>query len=171
MRIRARNIPVGKPRSRALVPALLLGLAACGGDNDGTSRDGTQTDAGQVSELPAPEGAVGSVTGMPANPGPGTAPIIGADTGTDADAIDALAIESTFPLATPVPAGSVEPIDGVFVLTDAPPPPSAPQSPVDPTAGVAPPVPDSEPRYVTVGTEGATESTTIIVEPAVEDDD
>ena len=172
MRIRERNIPVDRSRLRALWPALLLGLAACGDDNDGTGRDGTQTDAGQVSELPAPEGVVGSVTGMPADPGPGTAPVIGADTGHGADSIDALATESTFPLATPAPAGTGEPVDGVFVLSDAPPSPSAPQSPVDPTASAAPPVPvpDSEPRPVPMGTEGATESTTIIVEPAPQDD-
>ena len=170
MRIPAKPAPITRSVARMLVPALLLGLAACGDDREGGGNGGQQ--GADVPELPAPEGAVGSVTGMPAHPGPGTTPITGAAMDPGTDATDALAIDSTFPAATPVPAEPGEPgepVDGVFVLTGTAPQPPAPQSAVEPPAEVAP-LPDIEPPPAPVGMERATESTTIIVEPAEDDD-
>lgn len=170
MRIDAKHTPITRSVARVLVPVLLLGLAACGDDNeDDANRDGGQQGA-DVPELPVPEAAVGSVTGMPAHPGPGTAPITGAGMDQGVDATDALAIDSTLPMATPIPAEPGEPVDGVFVLTETAPPSPVPQSPVEPPTEVAPPLPDSEPPPAPLGMERATESTTIIVEPAEDDD-
>jgi hypothetical protein len=54
-------------RNLLLLPCLLLVLSACGGDRGAASGDAAQADA----NLPKPEAAGGSVTGMPDKPGPG----------------------------------------------------------------------------------------------------
>jgi hypothetical protein len=54
-------------RKLLLLPCLLLALSACGGDRGAGSGDAAEADA----NLPKPEAAGGSVTGMPATPGPG----------------------------------------------------------------------------------------------------
>jgi hypothetical protein len=54
-------------RNLLLLPCLLLALSACGGDRGAGSGDAAEADA----NLPKPEAAGGSVTGMPATPGPG----------------------------------------------------------------------------------------------------
>lgn len=154
MRVPPRRLPTSKPAASA-VAALCLLLAACG--DDGTAGVDADTTPGQVSELPAPEGAIGSVTGMPANPGPGTTPIT---RGVDATPGD--------------PADQATPIDGVFVLSDAPllpapPEPPAPQSPAEPQAAFVQPA-ESAQRPPPAGTEAATESTTFVVEPAEPED-
>jgi len=54
-------------RDLLLLPCLLLALSACGGDRGAGGGDAAQADA----NLPRPEAAGGSVTGMPDTPGPG----------------------------------------------------------------------------------------------------
>jgi hypothetical protein len=54
-------------RGRLLLPCLLLALSACGGDRAGDRGNAADADA----NLPKPEAAGGSITGMPDKPGPG----------------------------------------------------------------------------------------------------
>lgn len=76
-----QETPMTSPSRWLLVPILLAALSACGGDEaDDASRRDTAA-SGPVSDLPAPEGAVGSVTGMPEHPGPGTVPLASTGTG------------------------------------------------------------------------------------------
>jgi hypothetical protein len=51
-----------------LAVALALALAGCGDKSEGVAR---RADGSAMDPLPTPEGARGSVTGMPAEPGPG----------------------------------------------------------------------------------------------------
>jgi hypothetical protein len=61
-------------RARLALPALLIAstLAACGGDD--ASGVAKRADGSTLDALPTPEGARGSVTGMPDEPGPGQQP-------------------------------------------------------------------------------------------------
>lgn len=164
MGISRSHLPSSKPAA-STVAALCLLLAACS-DDDHTADVDADTAQGHVSELPAPETAIGSVTGMPANPGPGTTPITRGPTPGD----QALAIDGDLTI------DQAAPIDGVFVLNDAPllpappepPEPPAPQSPAEPRAAFVQPA-ESAPRPPPAGTEAATESTTFVVEPAEPD--
>lgn len=71
-----RASPAPRMPRAALLCALALSLAACGGRDDGQAgADGAAVAAGEG--LPAPEGVRGSVTGMPSGPGPGTVPLAG----------------------------------------------------------------------------------------------
>ncbi|HET8819549.1 MAG TPA: hypothetical protein VFM73_08410 [Xanthomonadaceae bacterium] len=151
----------------ALFVSMLL-MTACGSDddaNDAAHDDGT---AGVTTPgLPAPEGAIGSVTGMPANPGPGTsrmAPIepsaVGADDGGSGFESQAVAPQ----IVVMPPPGDVD-ATVATIVPDLPPVPRPP----GPTAPTAPPgdaLPAPPPAAEPTGTEAATESTTIIVEPA-----
>jgi len=161
MRIAPGHLSI-RTLAASVVVAVCLLLAACGED-DGTAGAEATGDPGQVSALPAPEGATGSVTGMPANPGPGTMPISRAAEATPGD--QAMAIEGS----AAIDQGA--PIDGVFVLDDAPSPPvpSQPPAPPSPTGAQAAYVQpaDSATRAPPAGTEAATESTTFVVEPAL----
>lgn len=69
-----QETPMTRPIRWLLAPVLLAALSACGGDADDAARRDAGA-SGPVSDLPAPEGAVGSVTGMPEHPGPGTVPL------------------------------------------------------------------------------------------------
>lgn len=60
----------------ATVLCALAFLVACGGRDDEGDSAGAAA-ATQADGLPAPEGAGGSVTGMPSGPGPGTVPLPG----------------------------------------------------------------------------------------------
>ena len=67
-------------RARLVFPALLIAaaLAACGGDDKaGVAK---RADGSTLDGLPTPEGARGSVTGMPDAPGPGQQPAEGTTT-------------------------------------------------------------------------------------------
>lgn len=163
----------------ALALAASLGLAGCGGDGDG-GRAGSDRRTGASGEpaLPAPEGSPGSVTGMPANPGPGTTPIrtVGSG-GATADASGDAAVAAGH--------AGVESVDGIEIVdvqagvpgaslpddspADAPPIIIVPEIPDEPVALAVDPRPGGSaataPR-TPVGTEAATESTTIVVESA-----
>lgn len=161
MRIAPGHLSKRTLAASAVVASCLL-LAACGKD-DGTAGVDANADPGQVSALPAPEGAIGSVTGMPANPGPGTTPINRAADATPGDR--SMAIEGD------AAADEGAAIDGVFVLTDAPSPPVPPQPPAPPAPAGAQAA-SVQPSYgetpaPPAGTEAATESTTFVVEPAL----
>ena len=182
----SRNVSIGRPLASALAAGLLLAVAACADEEAGArTRNGTDAGHGQASGLPAPEGAIGSVTGMPANPGPGTTPMTGMAGASpdDASATSGGSDADSGLTWTEDPA-----IDGVFVLTDdpaatsgaatpalpmapAPPAPPAQQSPVPPPVTVGPPAPADPSATVPPGTERATESTTFVVEPAETDDE
>ncbi len=185
----SRNAPIGRPLARALAAGLLLALAACGDDDaDTRTRNGTDVGNGQASGLPAPEGAIGSVTGMPANPGPGTTPVTGmagaapneasatpeggdADSGltwTEDPAIDGVFVLTDDPAATSGAATPALPI-APAPAPPAPPATPAPQSSVPRQAAVVPAAPADPSATVPAGTERATESTTFVVEPAETD--
>lgn len=175
-----RPVSTSKSTALAVAAALLMALAACsGGDDEAGTRDGPNANDGQASELPAPEGAIGSVTGMPAHPGPGTTPMTGVPDATLGDAPATMEGGAEDPGLTWVEDPAAE---GVLLLTDDPaaaataatpvmPAPPPPQSPVPPQAAVIPPPPADPSRTVPIGTERATESTTFVVEPAEAGDD
>jgi hypothetical protein len=100
----------------ACLLACVLALSACGGDKSratGTAADGTEA-------LPAPEGARGSVTGMPDEPGPGQ---VGPPKPEEAAALDA-------------EGNPVLPAADSVVDADAPVDPNAPPvPPIDAVAG------------------------------------
>ena len=142
-----------------LVPALLAGLAACADETP--ERDaGREAGTTELSELPAPEGAVGSVTGMPANPGPGEVPIEPVAPAPAAPAGDAalgpaqVAGEAGGP-PPPAPAASV---DGVEIFGGVPPSVEASADAPPATVVQAPPPTGGEPPV--------TASTTFVTEPA-----
>lgn len=160
---------------RALSLVALLALAACG--NDGDANDSTRGDdgtaGGRSSGLPAPEGAIGSVTGMPAHPGPGTSRITPVDAsgaaqdawtdgrrdGGEGDAefgaSDGDAPPPDPPAPMPVPEPPAVPV--IVLDTELPELPEAPEPPEPPEPVPPPPEP--------IGTEAATESTTFTVDP------
>jgi hypothetical protein len=124
-------------RNLLLLPCLLLALSACGGDRGAGKGEAAQTDA----NLPKPETASGSVTGMPDTPGPGQVGPPSANATTD----------GLPPDTTIASDGSIAiPGDGTTDATQ----PSFPDSPqtgnpesVDPAAGTpeTPPVLPAEP--------------------------
>ena len=151
-----------------LVPALLACLSACADDaperDAGRDADGS---AGQ-SELPAPEGAVGSVTGMPANPGPGAVPI--APVATPQGDAGGAASPTADPDGGPGGTGGVQvggdagrapihaptaSVDGAGTSGGVPPSVDAP-APAAPTVVVEPPP----------GQPPVTASTTFVIDPA-----
>ena len=171
------------PVRRALLLALMLSAAAGCGDDD-ASGDPARTsaapaDARLSSDLPRPEGAVGSVTGMPAHPGPGTASLGAAPAATP---VDPDAVLLPLPVTTEVPEvtaafAQVEPPVAPAVPAPAPspvPPPVPPEPPPVPILDLPPEAPEADPDVAgrrPVGTEGATESTTFrtTVEPPPDD--
>ena len=72
----------------AVAGALMLG--ACGGDKDGVAR---RADGSAMDPLPTPEGARGSITGMPDKPGPGQPGDNASVSGDEALAIDDIALD------------------------------------------------------------------------------
>ncbi|HEU4813126.1 MAG TPA: hypothetical protein VFS99_02725 [Xanthomonadaceae bacterium] len=158
------HLSIGGSAARILAAAMLLAPAACGDDDDETgTRNGTEANGGQVSGLPAPEGAIGSVTGMPANPGPGTTPMTGTPDATLGDAPATMGGDAADSGLTWIEDPTIE---GVFVLTDDPAAGSVAATPVVPT-----PAPADPSRPVPLGTARATESTTFVAEPAETDDE
>lgn len=183
---------------RVAALASLLVLSACGDDDSRDDRDDAgQAGTGLPPELPSPEGAIGSVTGMPAHPGPGTSPIQSVPSGTAADpassgwtgdayidlegtagvqAADGMEATSSLP-GSPMPEAPLpeaplpDPLPPQETLADAPPiiiVPELPPADVPPVEHARPPdVPP--PRTGPIGTEGATESTTIVLEPDPDD--
>lgn len=158
---------------RAFPAVLLLVAAACAnGDGDRGAPGGADATSGTVPDLPAPEGAIGSVTGMPAHPGPGTSPIQAVQSAEPApgawtddgyagvepiDDVEAMSVQPSFPES---PLAEGPPIIMVPVV-----PHESLATAVDPDVP-APPAPPARP----IGTEGATESTTFVAEPEDTDD-
>lgn len=151
--------------SRAL-PLLLLVLLSSTGCGDGEEAKADAADgatSGAAQALPAPQGAVGSVTGMPAHPGPGTSPIE-----PPASAQPGWADEDYM---------AMEDIEAISVQPSTPPPadvpplilvPEIPQRPVATTVDPAAVPGTFDPETGApepIGTEGATESTTLVIEP------
>lgn len=105
-----------------LASALFLGLLLCACDGDGARRPGQADTDAAAEPLPRPEGASGSVTGMPDEPGPGPAEPASVD--------EALAGEVLLgPDGLPFPPEAIEALD-----------PSLPADPAAaaPVAGTAP---------------------------------
>lgn len=145
--------------------ALLLGGCGDGADDarGDAATDGSAT--GAAAPLPKPEGAVGSVTGMPANPGPGTSRIepidpvaIGAGESDGGSGLEP-GVQAAEPQIIHVPA----PDAAEIAVAGIPEPPQPPVALVPPAAPdpllPAPSRGDAPP----IGTEGATETTTIVV--------
>lgn len=160
----------------ALGMALLLG--GCGDEADDAPGDaaGDGSATGDAEPLPKPEGAIGSVTGMPAHPGPGSSRIepiepvaIGAAGGGDGFESQP-GTQGDDPRFIYVPP----PGDVDAALADIP--PGVPEMPEPPPLLLPPAIPDpslpetSSPNPPPIGTEAATESTTIVVDPAETDD-
>ena len=137
-----------------LLASSLSGVAGCNGDEQaGEVRAGHRGATGEDAALPSPEGAIGSVTGMPEGPGPGTSPITPVtpvQSGATADTVGDVTTSASY-----------EGLDGssgapIIIVPDLPDTPVATR-PVERTQ--APPPPGTP-----IGTERATESTTIVVE-------
>lgn len=178
---------------RVVTLASLLALAACSDDGQagGDDRQETgQADAGVLPDLPSPEGAIGSVTGMPAQPGPGTSPIAPAPTTSTSTStgdpapsgwINGAYVDLEGPATTQATDGMEHDVETATsladperpegTLADAPPVIIVPELPAPPMAPVAPERPPEvpPPRTTPIGTAGATESTTIVVEPEPDD--
>lgn len=144
-----------------LATVVLLVMAACGRDDDANraAPGGDGAAGGTASELPVPEGAIGSVTGMPANPGPGTSLITPVEPAPDAysevDGIEAMVVQPH------------DALDHEDPLADAPQIIIVPEAPHDPVSiDVDPGMPDPTAPPQPIGTEAATESTTFVIEPA-----
>lgn len=169
-----------------LATVVLLLAVACGseGDPDRVAPDDQGTASGTASELPAPEGAIGSVTGMPANPGTGTPQIALVDraSGDPSAPAQAAGAQDTYD-ETYIGTGGIEGLDIQSSIPEAPAngerdavanaPPIfiVPEVPIEPVAtgvaigdGDAPASP--RPTRQPTGTEAATESTTLVIEPA-----
>lgn len=161
-----------------LIASALSGVAGCDDDAEARAARGDHRgDTAGDSALPAPEGAIGSVTGMPEGPGPGTSPITpvrsaamqdtAGDTATSASYadLDSVAAASSGDGGPPRPEPEFR--DALEdPLADAPPiiiVPDIPDTPIPPRPVEGPQRPPPEGRLT--GTERATESTTIIVEP------
>lgn len=165
-----RNTSLIRSAPGALVTVVLLVMTACGSDDDANraAPDGDGAAGGTPSELPAPEGAIGSVTGMPANPGPGTSLITPVEPAPVErawadDAYDDAYTEVDGIQATDVQAHGA--LDREDPLAGAPPIIIVPELPRDPVAiDVDPDAPQP------IGTEAATESTTFVIESAEPDD-
>lgn len=164
--------------SIVLAASIAGGVTGCADGDDDDARQRAAT-SGPESELPAPEGTTGSVTGMPAQPGPGTVPLAragaaasgGASISTGADGpvrtgdagddggLDAMVVETDYPdiaqAAGPDAPSATPPIPPVIIVPEAPRPT---QSPDDPAPTPAPPPADS------------TASTTFVTEVPVDDD-
>lgn len=171
MHCQPQKNPLVRPVSGVLSAAAFLVMTACGSDDDANrvAPDGDGATGGTASELPAPEGAIGSVTGMPANPGPGTSritPVASAGSTRGAWADDTY--EGAYAETDGIEAMDVQP----SLPADAPPIILVPEVPREPLAidiepdAPAPTAPQPEPT----GTEAATESTTFVTEPAEQDD-
>jgi hypothetical protein len=109
-------------RSPFLVLCMALALCACGDRDDSPGRAG---DGASVDALPQPEGASGSVTGMPDAPGPGQVglPSIDPDTPIASDGSVVLPPEGMvdgagIPPASPGNEGEPTPGDAVAVVRD-----------------------------------------------------
>lgn len=171
---------------RIVLPvAAFLALAACGGrdGDDGKARGNGDAayDAAAAEALPAPEGAVGSVTGMPAQPGPGEVPL-GAPPPVQAAGAPGADVAS----ATVDPSAALS-SDGVVIpappLPDAgPPPPAAAPTQAaapSPDANAGTPEPRDEPapsrEFVVpeapAATDAATTSTTFRTAPEAPPED
>lgn len=195
MHCHARNIPA-RSAPGALPAVILLAMSACGSNDDADrAASGSDGTTGRTpSELPAPEGAIGSVTGMPAHPGPGTSRIVPVEAGpvaADPSAQDAWAddaYDATYGGAYDHAYTDVG-VDGERIAKPALPEPGVLER-EDPIAGsppiiIVPELPRERPVAIDagpdspatttsppepIGTEAATESTTIVVEPADTDD-
>lgn len=99
--------------STAIVLILLLFASACGKDENQPAIAGKQP----VEQLPAPAGASGAVTGMPARPGPGPVgpPVVEASEVPVDEAGDPLLPDTA---ATDAPAAEPTPEAAVAVLRD-----------------------------------------------------
>ena len=165
-----------------LLASSLSGVAGCNGDEQaGEVRAGHRGATGEDAALPAPEGAIGSVTGMPEGPGPGTSPITPVtpvQSGATADTVGDVTTSASYegldgssgaPMVdgqSPLPEPDIRhPLEQADPLADAPPiiiVPDLPDTPVAtrPVERTQAPPPPGTP----IGTERATESTTIVVE-------
>lgn len=154
-----------------LLASSLSGVAGCGDDEQAREvRAGHRGDTAEEAALPAPEGAIGSVTGMPEGPGPGTSPITpvqsAATTSASYEGLDSSAAATMVDGQSPLPEPDIrDPLEEADPLADAPPiiiVPDLPETPVatSPVERTQAPPPAGTP----IGTERATESTTIIVE-------
>jgi hypothetical protein len=161
--------------------SLAAGVSGCAGDEGGDETRQRAAAGDPESGLPAPEGAVGSVTGMPAQPGPGTVPLAQAgdaasgrasiSTGAggpartaDADddgGLHAMAVETDYP--------EVAQAAGQDARSTAPPPAPVIIVPESPRPTPPPDDPAPTPRPATPPAE-STASTTFVTEVPVEDD-
>lgn len=165
----------------ALVAVLLLATTACGSDDDArrAAADHDGGGGGTTAALPAPEGTTGSVTGMPANPGPGNSRIVPVEaTPVEAAAVEAAPVDDARPGDAYIDIAAADTRDPLAPRPDGDDPmaaaspiiivPEVPVRPVTTDDGTAVPRDARDATTTTqppIGTEAATESTTLVIEP------